>query len=89
MPLSLPSISSATLMTFLSAWNEFMYAAVILRSPELKTLPMGIQSAIGTFQIYWGKLTANAVIYCLPVIIVTIFTNKGLISGLTAGAVKE
>ena len=89
MPLSLPSISSATLMTFLGAWNEFMYASVLIRSPELKTMPMGIQSYIGTFQIYWGKLTANAVIYCLPVILVTIFANKGLISGLTAGAIKE
>lgn len=88
-PLSLPSISSATLMTFLGAWNEFMYAAVLIRSPELKTMPMGIQSSIGTFQIYWGKLTANSVIYCLPVIIVTIICNKGLINGLTAGAVKE
>lgn len=88
-PISLPGISSATLMSFLSTWNEFMYASVILRSPELKTMPQGIQSYVSTFQIYWGKLTANAVIYVLPVILFTMFASKGLIKGMTAGAVKE
>lgn len=88
-PVSLPGISSATLMTFLSTWNEFMYASVIIRSPELKTMPMGIQTYVNTFQIYWGKLTANAVIYVLPVILFTVFAQKGLIQGMTAGAVKE
>ena len=76
-PISLPGICSATLMSFLSTWNEFMYASVI------------IQSYVSTFQIYWGKLTANAVIYVLPVIIFTMFASKGLIKGMTAGAVKE
>lgn len=88
-PISLPGICSATLMSFLSTWNEFMYASVIIRSPELKTMPLGIQSYVSTFQIYWGKLTANAVIYVLPVIIFTMFASKGLIKGMTAGAVKE
>lgn len=88
-PIALPGIASATLMTFLSAWNEFMYASVIIRSPELKTMPLGIQSYVSTFQIYWGKLTANAVIYVLPVILFTVFASKGLIQGMTAGAVKE
>lgn len=88
-PVSLPGISSASLLCFLNAWNEFMYASVIIRSPELKTMPMGIQSYVSTFQIYWGKLTANAVIYVLPVILFTIFASKGLIQGMTAGAVKE
>lgn len=88
-PISLPGICSATLMSFLSTWNEFMYASVILRSPELKTMPQGIQSYVSTFQIYWGKLTANAVIYVLPVILFTMFASKGLIKGMTAGAVKE
>lgn len=88
-PIALPGIASATLMTFLGAWNEFMYASVIIRSPELKTMPLGIQSYVSTFQIYWGKLTANAVIYVLPVILFTVFASKGLIQGMTAGAVKE
>lgn len=88
-PISLPGICSATLMSFLSSWNEFMYASVIIRSPELKTMPLGIQSYVSTFQIYWGKLTANAVIYVLPVVLFTIFASKGLIQGMTAGAVKE
>ena len=88
-PISLPGICSATLMSFLSTWNEFMYASVIIRSPELKTMPLGIQSYVSTFQIYWGKLTANAVIYVLPAIIFTMFASNGLIKGMTAGAVKE
>ena len=89
-PITLPAIASASLMCFLTSWNEFIGAATILRSPDLMTMPVGIQAqAQNTFQIYWGSLTSNTVIYVLPVIVFTIFTNKGLISGLTAGAVKE
>lgn len=88
-PISIHGISAATLMSFLSTWNEFMYASIIIRSQELKTMPLGIQSYVDTFQIYWGKLTANSVIYVLPVILFTVFASKGLVQGMTAGAVKE
>jgi multiple sugar transport system permease protein len=88
-PVSLPIISTTSLLSFLGAWNEYLYASVLIRTPNLKTMPMGIDSYVSTFQIYWGKLMANGIIYVLPVIIFTVLAQKGLVKGLMAGAIKE
>lgn len=88
-PISLPSISIAALFSFLISWNEFMLAATLTRTPDAQTMPVGIAYFVTIFQIYWGKLTANGMLYMLPVIVFTLFAQKGLIKGLTAGAVKE
>lgn len=89
LPISLPSVSIAALFSFLISWNEFMLAATLTRTPDAQTMPVGIASFVTVFQIYWGKLTANGVLYILPVILFTLLAQKGLIKGLTAGAVKE
>lgn len=88
-PISLPAVSTATLFAFLASWNEYILASTLLRSPELWTMPIGISSYTTAFRVYWGELMTNAVMYTVPVIIFTIFAQKGLISGLTVGAVKS
>ncbi len=87
-PISLPSISTAVLFAFLQAWNEYLLATTMVRSPELWTMPMGMAAYTGAFRIFWGELMTNATLYTIPVIIFTVFAQKGLISGLTVGAVK-
>ena len=52
-------------------------------------MPMGMAAYTGAFRIYWGELMTNATLYTIPVIIFTIFAQKGLVSGLTMGAVKS
>lgn len=87
-PISLPSITTALLFAFLQAWNEYLLATTMVRSPELWTMPMGMAAYTSAFRIYWGELMTNATMYTVPVIVFTIFAQKGLISGLTVGAVK-
>jgi multiple sugar transport system permease protein len=87
-PLSLPGIGVATLFGFLVAWNEFVIALTLTRTPAGQTMPVGISTLITQFQVLWGEMMAVATIYLLPVLVVTVITQRGLVSGLTAGSTK-
>lgn len=87
-PLSAPGIVATTINAFTMAWNEFLFAQTFINSPELRTLPIGLRSFMGQYNTEWNLLMAGAVISTLPVVILFIFLQKQLISGLTAGGVK-
>jgi ABC-type glycerol-3-phosphate transport system permease component len=88
LPLSLPGLGVAVLFGFLVAWNEFVIALTITRTPAAQTMPVGISTLITQFQTLWGEMMAVAAIYLLPVLAVTLLTQRGLVSGLMAGATK-
>ena len=88
LPMSKPAIAVATLFGFLAAWNEFVVALTVTRTPAAQTMPVGIASYITQFQTFWGQMTAAAAIYLLPVLVLTAITQRGIVSGLTAGATK-
>ena len=88
-PLSLPGIGVATLFGFLVAWNEFVIALTLTRTPAGQTMPVGIASLITQFQVLWGEMMAVAAIYLLPVLAVTVLTQRGIVGGLMTGAVRE
>ena len=84
-PTSLPALGVATLFGFLVAWNEFIIALTLTRTPAGQTLPVGIASLITQFQTLWGQMMAVAVIYLLPVLAVTLITQRGIVAGLMSG----
>jgi multiple sugar transport system permease protein len=88
LPLSLPGLGTTTLFGFLVAWNEFVIALTLTRTPNGQTMPVGISTLITQFQVLWGEMMAVAVIYLLPVLAVTVVTQRGLLQGLMAGATK-
>jgi multiple sugar transport system permease protein len=88
LPLSLPGLGVATLFGFLVAWNEFIIALTLTRTPAGQTMPVGISTLITQFQVLWGPMMAAAAIYLLPVFIVTLVTQRGLVRGLMTGATK-
>jgi multiple sugar transport system permease protein len=89
LPLSLPGVGVATLFGFLVAWNEFVIALTLTRTPHGETMPVGISTLITQFQVLWGEMMAVAAIYLLPVFAVTIITQRGLVRGLMTGATKS
>ncbi len=89
LPMTLPGISSVAIYSFITAWNEYMFAQVLITSPELKTVPLGIADLNGFYKILWNDMMAASVIASLPLVILFIFLQKSFISGLTAGAVKQ
>ncbi len=90
LPISLPGIMATTIFSFILAWNEFMWASIILSNNDLKPASIGIYDYIGQFGTNSNiALTmTTSVIITLPAIILFAFLQKYLISGLTAGAVK-
>ncbi|WP_432561766.1 carbohydrate ABC transporter permease [Kineococcus sp. SYSU DK003] len=87
-PLSRPAIAVATMFGFLAAWNEFIIALSLTRTPSGQTMPVGIAGYITQFQTLWGDMTAASVLYLAPVLVITVLAQRGIISGLTAGATK-
>lgn len=88
LPLSLPGLGVAALFGFLVAWNEFVIALTLTRTPSGQTMPVGISTLITQFQVLWGEMMAVAAIYLVPVFAVTIITQRGLVRGLMTGATK-
>ena len=87
-PTSLPALSVATLFGFLVAWNEFVLALTVTRTPAAQTMPVGIASLITQFQTYWGQMMAVASVYLVPVLVLTVITQRGIVGGLVSGATK-
>ncbi len=86
--LTLPSIASSALFLFIGAWNEFITAAVMVDSPELRSIQLVIYYFRGFFGTDWGALMASAMVAVLPILLVFSVLGKLMVSGLTQGAVK-
>lgn len=89
MPLALPGIITVGIIAFTMSWNEFMFALVFTSSDAAKTVPVAIAHFQGINSLNWGQMTTAAVIATLPLVLVSVFLQKYVISGLTSGAVKE
>ena len=89
MPLLLPAIGASALFAFISAWNEFFFAFVLMKSPALATLQVELARYTGMEgQARTGPLAAASVIATIPSIILFIFMRKWLTTGLVSGALK-
>lgn len=89
LPLVLPSISVVTILTFIGAWNEFGLALVLTFHDNVKTLPIGINSLIQEQRdTPFGSIAAAGVLVMTPAIVLSISSQKYIVKGLTAGAVK-
>lgn len=86
-PSSLPGIATCAIFSFIMSWNEFFYP-LILSGRNTRTAPVAIQGFISYSGVNWGELAAASIVVILPVLIFTIFTQKGLVRGLTSGAIK-
>ena len=89
LPLAIPGILSAGIFCFTLAWNEFLYALVLMGSGDMKTVPVGVVSDLIRADLYfWGSLMAAGLLGSVPVAIAYAFLVDHYVSGLTAGATK-
>jgi multiple sugar transport system permease protein len=87
LPISGPGIITGSIMAFVFSWNNFMFS-MILTGVHTKTLPVAIFNFLSYSEVNWGGLMAASVIITLPVLILALVTQKYIVRGLTAGAVK-
>ncbi len=88
LPLAKPAIAITALFSFMTAWNEFILASVFMESESNYTAPVGLRFFVGGFSSQWGFFAAGSVIVSLPVVVLFLYLQKYLVSGLTAGSVK-
>lgn len=87
LPLSTPGIATAGILAFIFSWNNFMFA-LVLSGADTKTLPVAIFDFVGYASIDWGGLMAASTVVTVPIMVLALFAQKYVVSGLTAGATK-
>jgi multiple sugar transport system permease protein len=87
LPLALPGIVATALFGVFLTWNEFLFA-VILTDRDCQTLPVALSSFRQERGILWGQMSATIVVATLPILFITLFLQKHIVKGLTAGAIK-
>jgi multiple sugar transport system permease protein len=87
LPLSVPGIATATILSFIFSWNNFLFA-LVLSNQDTRTLPVAISNFTSYAAIDWGGLMAASVVITVPVMIIALLAQKYVVSGLTAGATK-
>lgn len=88
-PIIRPAMATVAIFTYLSSWNELMFAVSFINKTAYKTLTVGIMSMVGTYVTKWGDIGAGLVIATIPTIIIYILLSDQVQKSLTAGAVKE
>ncbi|MBB2676501.1 UNVERIFIED_ORG: raffinose/stachyose/melibiose transport system permease protein [Rhizobium esperanzae] len=88
LPVCLPVLAALLILDFVSTWNEFAMALVLLQDQHMWTLPLGLMSFQGQFSSNYGQLNAAIVMTVLPATIVYLIFQRYFVSGLTSGAVK-
>lgn len=90
LPVSLPGIAAVTIFTFLNAWNDFLWASLLLNQGEMKTIQVGIGDLAGEGGNirYINMFMAACVLATIPALIMFLFVQRWLVSGLTSGSVK-
>lgn len=87
-PLVAPGLVATAIFAFIQAWNEYVLAYVLLRSPENQTVTVWLASFTTSRGTEWGPLMAAATLTALPVVVFFVIIQRRVVSGLTAGAVK-
>jgi N,N'-diacetylchitobiose transport system permease protein len=89
LPLAAPGLVATSLFAFIQAWNEFIFAYVLLNDAQKQTLTIWLSSFYGTSRgTDWGGLMAGATLTAIPVVIFFLFVQGRIAFGLTAGAVR-
>lgn len=90
LPIAMPGIAVVAITTFITAYaQQFLFALTFNSRNELNPLPVGLYQFFGREEVIWNELMAASIVGILPVLFIYVLLQRYIISGLTAGAVKE
>ncbi|MFC8126563.1 carbohydrate ABC transporter permease [Streptomyces sp. NPDC057302] len=82
LPLSRPSLSAVGIFTFIASWNNFLWPYMVTNNPDLMTMPNGIATVMNSYGIQWAQLMAGGLMAGLPLIVVFVFFQRQIVSGV-------
>jgi multiple sugar transport system permease protein len=90
LPLAMPGVFTAGILTFIAAWNDFLFANVLTATDTSRTAPVALSYFRGASQFTdpSGAIAAGAVVVTIPILIMVLIFQRRIVSGLTSGAVK-
>ncbi len=88
LPLSAPGIAAVAIFTFTGAWNELLFALVLITSDSQRTAPLALSYLITSDVLPWGPLMAGAVISSVPLMVLYFVAQRFMVAGMTEGGVK-
>jgi len=88
LPVSMPGIATVAILEAIGAWNEYVYATVLISTEHLRTLPLGLANFRGEYMSQYGLIAAGTVITMIPVVAVYVLFQEQIVKGLVAGSVK-
>jgi multiple sugar transport system permease protein len=88
LPLSAPGIAAVAIFTFTGAWNELLFALVLITSDSQRTAPLALSYLITSDVLPWGPLMAGAVISSVPLMVLYFVAQRFMVAGMTEGSVK-
>lgn len=88
LPLAKPALVITALFSFMTAWNEYLVARVVMTDNSLYTLPVGLTNLAGQFNTAWSLFAAASVLIMVPVMAIFLILSRFLVGGLTLGGVK-
>ena len=89
LPLTAPGLASVALLTFLFAWNEFLFAFTFTATEASRTVPVALALFPGVFEVPWGDIAAASILASIPPVLIVIGLQRWLVRGLLAGALTE
>ncbi len=87
-PLSGPSIATLAIFAFMGSWNNFLWPLVILRSEEMKTLPLALAGLQSQYTTNWDVMMAGSIVSILPILAIYVFAQKYVVRGIATTGVK-
>lgn len=87
-PLIRPALATVAVFAFMNSWNSFLWPLVVIRSPELMTLPLGLSTLQGQFTTQWDVVMAGSVISIVPIALVYLVAQRQIIAGVAHTGIK-
>ena len=88
LPMLIPGIIAVIVFTFTYVWNEYLFALVFINSDVKRTFPVGLDSFVTSFDVYWEYILSGSIVVSIPAVIIFLVTQRSLIKGYGAGAIK-
>jgi multiple sugar transport system permease protein len=90
LPMTIPALVTTGILTFIFAWNEYIFALTFITRESLKTIPVATAQLGGAsvFEIPYGPIAAATVLGTFPLVVLVLLFQRRIVQGLTAGAVK-
>ena len=89
LPLALPGVFTAAILSFILCWNDFIFALSFISDPNRYTAPLAIVNlGQSRYQVFYNVIDAGVIVTTIPIVLLVLLAQRKIVSGLTAGGLK-